>query len=208
MYDGVAETVVKLLRVSRAGPGFQPAGRAPAPPPLDLVQDFVNTEVPVWAQDDIATPAELGSWLEARGLLAAGAAVDADAFLRARELRDLLRALARRNVHADEPLDPGLRERFAAAVREARLRVALDEGGSLRLMAAHDGVDGALAVILARAVEAQATGAWGRMKSCPGAHCGWLFYDASRNASSTWCSMSICGNRAKTAAYRRRRVTS
>jgi predicted RNA-binding Zn ribbon-like protein len=194
--------------VSHAGPGFQPAGRAPAPPPLDLVQDFVNTEVPVWAQDDIATPTELGSWLRAHGLLADGTAVDAEAFLRARELRDLLRALARRNVEVDEPLDPALRERFTAAVREARLRVALDEGGSLRLVPAHDGVVGALAVILARVAEAQATGTWARMKSCPGAHCGWLFYDASRNASSTWCSMSICGNRAKTAAYRRRRVTS
>lgn len=194
--------------MSHAAPGFQPAGRAPAPPPLDLVQDFVNTEVPVWAQDDIATPAELGSWLEARGLLTAGSDVDAESFLRARELRDLLRALARRNVRADEPVDPALRERFAGAVREARLGVAIDEGGSLRLVGAHDGVDGALAVILARAVEAQATGAWARMKSCPGAHCGWLFYDASRNASSTWCSMSICGNRAKTAAFRRRKVTS
>ncbi len=44
------------------------------------------------------------------------------------------------------------------------------------------------------------------MKACPDAHCGWLFYDASRNASSTWCSMSICGNRTKTAAYRRRKA--
>jgi hypothetical protein len=43
------------------------------------------------------------------------------------------------------------------------------------------------------------------MKACPGPHCGWLFYDASRNSSSTWCSMAICGNRTKTAAYRKRR---
>ena len=33
--------------------GFQPAGRAPAPAPLDLLQDFVNTEIPEWAQDDL-----------------------------------------------------------------------------------------------------------------------------------------------------------
>ena len=46
--------------------GFQPGGRAPAPPPLDLVQDFVNTEVPDWARDDISTPELLESWLRGR----------------------------------------------------------------------------------------------------------------------------------------------
>ena len=47
----------------------QPGGRAPAPEPLDLVQDFVNTEVPDWHRDDIATPAALGAWLRVRGLI-------------------------------------------------------------------------------------------------------------------------------------------
>jgi predicted RNA-binding Zn ribbon-like protein len=201
-------TAVRILQVSRAEPGFQPAGRAPAPPPLDLVQDFVNTEIPVWAQDDIATPGELASWLHARGLLAADASVDAESFLRARALRELLRELGRRNTEHAEPLELSFREEFAAAVSGVRLRVGLDERGSLRLEPEADGVDGALARILSRVLEADATGAWRRMKSCPGAHCGWLFYDGSRNASSTWCSMSICGNRAKTAAYRRRRGAS
>jgi len=194
--------------VSRAGPGFQPAGRAPAPAPLDLVQDFVNSEVPVWAQDDIATPDELAAWLRTRGLLAGDAVVDAASFLRARALRALLRELARRNTDGEATLDSGFRDEFAAVVSDARLRVELDERGALRLEPDADGIDGALARILARVLEADATGAWRRMKSCPGAHCGWLFYDASRNASSTWCSMSICGNRAKTAAYRRRRGES
>ena len=39
----------------------QPGGRAPAPEPLDLVQDFVNTEVPDWHRDDISTPAALAA---------------------------------------------------------------------------------------------------------------------------------------------------
>ena len=189
----------------RAGPGFQPAGRAPAPPPLDLVQDFVNTEVPVWDQDDIATPDELAAWLRARGLVTAGATVDGGSFERTRALRSLLRELARRNAHEGQ-LGADLREAFAEVTSEARLRVELDERGDPRLEPDGDGVDGALAQILARVLEARAAGTWRRMKACPGAHCGWLFYDASRNASSTWCSMSICGNRAKTAAYRQRRA--
>ena len=183
-------------------PGFQPAGRAPAPPPLDLVQDFVNTEVAVWAIDEIATPAALRDWLGARGLLG-DALVDAESFVRARALRDFLRDLASRNTRGAVP-DDELRATFGSVAEEARLRVVLDQHGELRLEPARDGVDGALALILARVLEAQVSGQWRRMKACPGPHCGWLFYDASRNASSTWCSMSICGNRTKTAAYRRR----
>jgi predicted RNA-binding Zn ribbon-like protein len=169
------------------------------------VQDFVNTEVPVWEQDDIATPDELGSWLRSRGLLPGNATVDAESFGRARGFRTLLRELARRNTHGDV-VGAELREEFGEVTSGMRLRVELDEGGDPRLEPGTDGVDGALAQILVRVLEAHASGAWRRMKSCPGAHCGWLFYDASRNASSTWCSMTICGNRAKTAAYRQRRA--
>lgn len=187
-------------------PGFQPAGRAPAPPPLDLVQDFVNTEIAVWAVDDIATPAALSDWLRSRGFLLDGAPVDAGAFVRARALRRVLRALASRNAHGSTS-DDDLRVEFAALASELPLRFALGERGDLRVAAADRGVNGALAEILSRVFEAQASGEWRRLKSCPGPHCGWLFYDASRNASSRWCSMSICGNRTKTAAYRKRRRT-
>ena len=35
--------------------------------------------------------------------------------------------------------------------------------------------------------------------------CGWAFYDRSSNASAIWCSMAVCGGRAKAIAYYRRR---
>lgn len=187
-----------------APPGFQPAGRAPAPPPLDLVQDFVNTEIPVWGVDDIATPAALDDWLRSRDLLPDGAVVDAGAFVRARALRLVLRALASRNAHGSST-DDDLRVEFAALASDMLLRLELADRGGLRLAPADRGVNGALAEIVSRVFEAQRSGEWRRLKSCPGPHCGWLFYDASRNASSRWCSMSICGNRTKTAAYRQRR---
>jgi predicted RNA-binding Zn ribbon-like protein len=43
-----------------------------------------------------------------------------------------------------------------------------------------------------------------RLKECPGERCGWLFLDASRNRSRTWCSMQTCGNSAKVKRFRRR----
>jgi predicted RNA-binding Zn ribbon-like protein len=185
-------------------PGFQPAGRAPAPAPLDLVQDFVNSEIPVWAIDELATPEQLGAWLRSHRLLADGCSVDSASFVRARALRGLLRELAKRNTRGVEPEDE-LRASFGALAAELPVRYALGERGALRVEPAVDGVDAALGEILSRVYEGQAVGMWRRLKSCPGPHCGWLFYDGSRNASSRWCSMSICGNRTKTAAYRRRR---
>ena len=43
-----------------------------------------------------------------------------------------------------------------------------------------------------------------RLKECPNEHCGWLFLDASKNRSRTWCSMRVCGNSAKVRRYRER----
>jgi predicted RNA-binding Zn ribbon-like protein len=43
----------------------------------------------------------------------------------------------------------------------------------------------------------------GTVKACPGHDCGWLFLDV--RGRRRWCSMSSCGNRAKVAAYARRR---
>jgi predicted RNA-binding Zn ribbon-like protein len=36
-----------------------------------------------------------------------------------------------------------------------------------------------------------------RVKRCPGDHCGWLFFDATKNKRRRWCEMEVCGNRAK-----------
>ena len=82
--EGVALGVLGRYGAAVSPEAFQPGGRAPAPPPLDLVQDFVNTEIPDFARDDIATPAELEAWLRGRGLLAAGEALDAETFVAAR----------------------------------------------------------------------------------------------------------------------------
>ena len=186
--------------------GFQPGGRAPAPPPLDLVQDFVNTEIPDFAHDELATPTELEGWLRRRGLLGADDTVTAEAFVAARELRRALRALALANTTGAAPDEP-LRTAFDAALTDVALGVEPGPDGGLVLATRGDGSSRALGAIAAVVVEAQVSGAWRRMKACRKEHCGWLFFDSSRNCSSNWCSMSICGNRSKTTAYRRRRRT-
>jgi predicted RNA-binding Zn ribbon-like protein len=184
--------------------GFQPGGRPAAPPPLDLVQDFVNTEIPEWARDDIATPEQLGGWLRERGLLDEDVWVSAEDFVAARELRDALRGLALLNTTAGK-LDDVTRAQIVSALSAVELRAEVDVEGRPVPAPAGSGARRALSSIVAVVLEAQAAGSWRRLKACRKESCGWLFYDASRNCSSSWCSMSICGNRVKTAAYRRRR---
>lgn len=40
-----------------------------------------------------------------------------------------------------------------------------------------------------------ASSALGRVRVCAGERCGWMFVDASRNASRKWCDSGDCGNR-------------
>jgi hypothetical protein len=65
-----------------------------------------------------------------------------------------------------------------------------------------------VSAIVSIVLEAVAAGRWYRLRACP--DCGWVFYDSSRNARRTWCSMTAaggargCGSIAKTRAYRAR----
>jgi predicted RNA-binding Zn ribbon-like protein len=43
------------------------------------------------------------------------------------------------------------------------------------------------------------------VKACQGSTCTLLFVDRTRGHARRWCSMAICGNRAKQAAHRNRR---
>ena len=43
-----------------------------------------------------------------------------------------------------------------------------------------------------------------RLRTCAHPDCQLRFYDDSKNGSRRWCTMSLCGNRAKAAAYLRR----
>ncbi|GIH23832.1 hypothetical protein Aph01nite_21420 [Acrocarpospora phusangensis] len=68
-------------------------------------------------------------------------------------------------------------------------------------------IRGALAVILASVAGAVADGSWQRLKACHEPRCEWIFYDRSRNRGSRWCSMAVCGTRAKMRVYREAKRT-
>ncbi|WP_197358983.1 CGNR zinc finger domain-containing protein, partial [Streptomyces clavuligerus] len=87
-------------------------------------------------------------------------------------------------------------------------------GAPLRLAVAADGTAALTAVtpgtLLARVAEAiaaaAADGTWPRLKACEAETCRWAYYDRSPAARRRWCSMSVCGARAKMRTYRARRA--
>jgi predicted RNA-binding Zn ribbon-like protein len=194
----------QAVRVHRFDPGRQPAGRTPAPGRLGLVQAFLNSfwDLDAHGEDRWRDAAAYGAWLNERGLAAPAAAGPQD-LARALDLRDALRTLAMAN-HDDTaaPAAEAVLDRIAAEVGPRAGLVPRFGGGELRLDIAGDGPDAALGLVLGVVFAARADGTWRRLKACPHEHCGWAFYDRSRNRSSQWCSMRICGNRTKAARYR------
>jgi predicted RNA-binding Zn ribbon-like protein len=195
------------VRVDRFDAGRQPAGRAPAPGRLAFVQAFLNTfwDLDAHGAERWVDARAYGGWLSRRGF--AGAAVAGADLARAIELREALRALALAN-HDDAPA-PGAEATLDRIAAEVAPRAGLtprfaSSGGGDRLDVTADGPDAALALVLGIVFAARADGTWRRLKACPHAHCGWAFYDRSRNRSSQWCSMRLCGNRTKGARHRRR----
>jgi predicted RNA-binding Zn ribbon-like protein len=43
-----------------------------------------------------------------------------------------------------------------------------------------------------------------RLRACGNPRCRWVFHDGTRSGTRRWCSMAVCGNRAKLRRYRHR----
>ena len=100
------------------------------------------------------------------------------------------------------------RARATAALDAAALRAQLAvrfRGTGMAVFEAGDPAGNALANLLSPVAALLGTDAWARLKACRLETCGWAFYDSARNRSRAWCSMEVCGNRAKARAYRSRR---
>jgi len=165
--------------------------RAPAPGELALIERFVNTADLDRGTDELATVEGLAAWGDG--------AFDETDRRRIVAFREALRALLLAN-HGGRP-DP---RAIATLDRAAPLVVAFDGDGTATLAPAGGGADALLARLTAIVARSQAEGTWPRMKACPNDRCHWAFYDRSRNRSRTWCTMSVCGNRAKARSYRAR----
>lgn len=196
-----------MVRVAEAiyDAGPQPGGRAPAPGELALVQAFLNSHWDLerdFGADLFATPASLRRWLLERKLIRPSAKVGSREHAAALAVRDGLRALLVAN-------NGGALDRRAVAELD-RIAGASPLGVTLgnaepQFVPLPGMLDGALALIISIVARSMLDGTWSRFKACRDDHCRWAFYDHSRNAAGSWCSMSVCGGRAKQRAYYARR---
>lgn len=169
-----------------------------APGRLELVRQFVNTRDIDDHIDEISSPRELERWVAAHDL-GGGAATQSDVG-RFADVREGLRALLLKNT--GEPLDRDAVARMDAVAGSVPLSVTF--GGDCELRPAGEGLDGALGTILSVVYASMRDKSFHRLKACREETCEWAFYDHSRNRSATWCSMKVCGNRAKARTYRAR----
>ena len=167
---------------------------ADAPAAAVLVRDFVNTVE--WQEDaeTWSTPEDLARWFADHAGITVGGLTEDDLLL-ARRVREGLRSVLLQHA-GHEPL-PGAASDLDDALARVPLRMRLDEDGVLRLRAGGSGGAAAVAHILAGVDGLRADGSWSRLKACARESCRWAYWDASRNRSGRWCSMSWCGNYVK-----------
>jgi len=181
------------------------------PPSLALLYEFVNSldlrrfeehGSPHEPRDELATPAQLESWLRERRLWQEKERMTPSSFRAALELRQSIRDLL--------ALNPGSRhgamettQRLSVAAQRYPLVLVGGEEGVLRLEPA-SGVSG-LARVLVELHGLEDADRLDRLKMCASEECHWVFYDRSKPGNRRWCSSALCGNRDKTRNYRARK---
>jgi predicted RNA-binding Zn ribbon-like protein len=187
--------------------------------------DFLNSiatpeEVPV---DWIGDGRGLVDWLRQAGLVptadleevvarAAPGELDRVAG-QARDLRDWFRTFVL--AHAGRPLGPEALAELAPLNRllerdEVHLQVAVvEEDGRRRLVLQNRrrwrSPEALLMPIGAAIARVVAEEDFTHIKACEGQRCTLMFVDRTRARARRWCSMAVCGNRAKVHAHRQRR---
>lgn len=156
-----------------------------------LALDLLNT---MWMSEDgprdlIADAPGLRCWLAANDLDGRCAADDQTRVALIDARAAILRAVA-----------DGSAEELNSVLDRGRVRRVLAETGPREEADVADAewLPGWLAADNLLKLMAEAPG---RIKSCAHPHCILWFYDTSKNGTRRWCSMAVCGNRAKAARH-------
>jgi predicted RNA-binding Zn ribbon-like protein len=164
---------------------------------------FVNSIDVELGTDDLAGgPARLSDWLVAQQLVPDGIAVTAREYRLALGLRSGLRDLCLHNNDHTPVAEDTLGD-LTRTLR--RLPMVADPSGVLG-PATERPVVAALTRLAAAYVRAEAAGQWHRLRRCPAGDCAWIFWDSTAQATRKWCTMTVCGNRAKARTFASRRL--
>lgn len=194
-YSGVVAVLLDDLPVAELRFHFK-SGR--------LCLDFVATVGERWRRrfERLRTPDDLGRWLVEASLVSTDPPVEQSQLEEAHRLRESIYRMARRAGKGN--LDRrDVRELNRWAARPPLAPWLADDGRTMTWVADRP-VAAALATIARDAAELLSGPLATRVRECAAPDCALLFVDTSRPGRRRWCSMAGCGNRVKTAAYRRR----
>ena len=173
---------------------------APAPEPLEEVQDFLNTVSAgrmVRGPDLLATVEDANEWFAPVWAAHSGGPFQplSEADLPPlRQLRDALTgAVSSGAATGTKPRAPA-----------ARVELVLDDRG-IQLRPVGTGSKWVAALLLAQIHDAEVTGQLRRLKVCPNEWCHVAFYDRSKNNSAVWHDPASCGNLVNVRASRARK---
>ena len=188
--------------------------------PLDFCNtvDWHTSETP---QDRLRGYGDFVAWAKAAGVvsedeaeicLAAARGRDREtdeAFREAIDLRETMFRVFSAAARREEPDERDV-ARLNEAWKETSARLALAHGvGGFEwrwTFGSETDLLRPLYPIVRAAVELLVSPRAADLRRCEGPPgCGWLFLDRTKNRSRRWCSMSDCGNRAKTRRYYQRR---
>jgi predicted RNA-binding Zn ribbon-like protein len=171
-----------------------------------LIQDLANTLNREEADERLVQPADLTEFARSHGL--PGLTFTRRDLERCRAFREAVRDACR--AHTGATLGSPSSAVLERELSRARLVVVVDDLGEAALVPAAglSGASALLAHLAAGIATATARGTWSRLKSCDSDSCRWVFYDHSPAGRGRWCSMQLCGSRAKVRSYRSRHETA
>jgi predicted RNA-binding Zn ribbon-like protein len=167
------------------------------------VLDFLATiaERGTTDEEKLQTPGDLADWALESGLTTDRPSVSAALLAGAIDLREAVYRLLVAVIDGVPPR-PEDRALVNAAATHRRPTPHLGASGDV---ARSGGIEAVLAELACDCLELIAGPDRERLRRCDGARCTRLFVDRSRAGRRRWCDMKGCGDRAKAAAYRRRR---
>ncbi|MBH1928970.1 CGNR zinc finger domain-containing protein [Serratia rubidaea] len=172
--------------------------------------DFLNTLAQLngqpydfWQSDD-----DVRHWLEQAGLAAAPdapASTDGELLHEARRLREAIRILVKQKKAGETP-DPAVLNRYLSTAVSHQQLVA-DRQGGLSIKRIYNGKTPTrlLAPVAELAASLLADAHFDLVRECEHPDCTLWFYDRTKSHRRRWCSMALCGNRAKVARFRQQR---
>ncbi|OYO27623.1 CGNR zinc finger domain-containing protein [Janthinobacterium sp. PC23-8] len=179
----------------------------------DLALDFINSAFGMGESscDCLADDASAVAWLKAAGQLAPDFDAPAATLAGLAAAAQCLRAAAGRLIDLNKPRDPHDFDVVNAILEAGRpiRTLALDADAEANIVLLErrrdDSVASLLEPVAAALVHLLVQGKLAQIRQCEAHDCTLRFLDITKSGRRRWCSMAVCGNRMKVAAFRARK---